>query len=188
VEPTAEGWRRDGGVVGTDFVRWTRQPRLPEAYVVGAAEVAPLEEIRERMRTTDADLTEVAWVEDDDLVDGLDEPGSGGTATGSMDEAGRGVYSVDSSSDGLLVVAYGCLDGWQATVDGRDTPVVRTNGLVLGVPVPSGRHEVRLRFEPPGLRVGFLLAGLGMVAAVAPSSVRSWRRRRSEHGDEPVDA
>jgi hypothetical protein len=188
VIPTAEGWRRDGGVVGTDFVRWSRQPRLAEAYVVGAAEVASLDVIRERMRTTDTDLTQFAWVEDGGVVDGLDEPSVAGTASGSMDEAGRGTYSVDASSAGLLVVSYGWLDGWQATVDGRDAPVVRTNGLVLGVPVPAGRHEVRLRFEPPGLQVGFLLAGLGVVAAVTPSTLRWWRRRRSERGDELADA
>ena len=188
VEPTAEGWRRDGGVEGTDFVRWTRTPRLAEAYLVGAVKVASLDDIRGGLRSADTDLSETAWVEVDGVADGLGRVGPAGTATGSMDEAGRGRYSVDSTRDGLLVVSYGWLDGWEATVDGADVPVVRANGLVLGVPVPEGRHEVRLRFQPPGLRLGYLLAALGMLAAVAPSTVRVWRRRHPVRGDVPIDA
>lgn len=187
VEPTDDAWVREQEVEGTDFVRWTRAPRLDEAYLVGDVRVATLDEIRDRLRADDTDLVTTAWVEDDRIGE-LDRPGSVGTASGSMDEAGRGIYTVDASSDALLVVAYGWLKGWEATVDGEDVPVVRTNGLVLGVPVPAGRHVVRFRFEPPGLRVGLLLAALGLLAAVTPSVVRVWRRRRSGHEADPVDA
>jgi uncharacterized membrane protein YfhO len=96
----------------------------------------------------------------------------------SMDGGGSGRYVVDADRPAMLVVSYGWLDGWQATVDGRDVPVVRANGLVLGVPVPAGRHEVRFRFVPPGLRVGLLLAGLASVAIVTPWAIARWRRRR----------
>jgi hypothetical protein len=188
VVPTADGWQRDRVVEGTDFVRWTRQPRLDEAYIVGAAEVASLDEIRDRMRASDADLTKFAWVEDGSVAEGLENPGIVGTAEGSMDGSGRGTYSVDASSDGLLVVSYGWLDGWNATVDGADAQVVRANGLVLGVTVSSGRHEVRLWFEPPGLRLGYVIAALGLTAAIIPSVVRVWRRRRSVPSDDPIDA
>ena len=66
--------------------------------------------------------------------------------------------------------------GWAATVDGRSAPVVRADGLVLGVPISAGRHRVVFRYRPPGLAAGIALsavsiAGLGGWAAVE-------RRRR----------
>jgi hypothetical protein len=48
----------------------------------------------------------------------------------------------------LLVVARPWTPGWQATVDGMPTPVVRANLAGLGVAVPSGTHGAELRYHP----------------------------------------
>jgi uncharacterized membrane protein YfhO len=57
--------------------------------------------------------------------------------------------------------------------------VVRTNGLVLGVPVPPGRHVVRVGFTPPGVIDGLVISVVSLIAlfAVAPAS-RRWRSLR----------
>ena len=184
VQPDAS-WQRDGEVPGTQFVRWTRVPRLDEAYLVGDVRFESLDTVRERLRSDDTDLLETVYVDTDqpdphpDVFAGRTTPGPAGTVPEmSMDGGGSGRYVVDAERPAVLVVSYGWLDGWQATVDGKDVPLVRANGLVLGVPVPAGHHEVRFRFVPPGLRLGLLLAGLACVSILTPWAIGRWRRRR----------
>lgn len=44
----------------------------------------------------------------------------------------------------LLVVLNSYDGGWQATVDGKPTPIDRVNYLFFGLVVPTGSHEVKL--------------------------------------------
>ena len=64
----------------------------------------------------------------------------------------------------LLVVSDSYYPGWRAAVDGRPAPLLRTNVLLRGVPVPAGRHQVRLWFDPLSVRLGFALSALALVA------------------------
>ena len=58
--------------------------------------------------------------------------------------------------------------GWRASVDGRPTPVERANLVMRAVPVPAGRHQVTLSYQPPGLRAG---ASVTLLAAVVFSAL-----------------
>ncbi len=77
---------------------------------------------------------------------------------------GDQAYSVELDGDGYLVMRDSFTPSWHATVDGRPAPVLRANGRHRGVPVPAGRHEVRLRYEPPLLVPGLLTSGAGLCA------------------------
>jgi uncharacterized membrane protein YfhO len=55
---------------------------------------------------------------------------------------------VESRYPGLLVLHEAYYPGWVAKVDGRPTPIVRTNVLFRGVEVADGHHVVEFRFEP----------------------------------------
>lgn len=69
-------------------------------------------------------------------------------------------YDVETDGAGLLVMRDSFARGWTATVDGRAARVLRANGKHRAVPVPTGRHAVRLRYHPPGLGVGIALTVL----------------------------
>jgi hypothetical protein len=84
-------------------------------------------------------------------------------------------YRVTADGPGLLVTRYSFAHGWRASVDGRPAPVVRANGKHRAVSVPAGTHEVRLRYEPPGLHAGMALTALAVAGAAL-----SWRRRGTE--------
>jgi Bacterial membrane protein YfhO len=80
-------------------------------------------------------------------------------------------YVVDGDVAARLVVRDNYARGWQARVDGRPTPVTRANGRHRAVAVPAGRHEVRMHYEPPGLRGGML----AFAASVLLVSGLLWR-------------
>jgi hypothetical protein len=183
ITPSADGWRRVGQVEGTDLVRWERRPRLPEAYLVGAAETADLDDIRDALADPDTPWARRAFVEGA-LLTTLDEPGAAGRVR-HVDVEGDGLVEVTADRPALLVLSYAWMEGWTATVDGHDAPVVRTDGLVLGIPVPAGEHVVRLRYRPPGLPLGAAASAGSLLVLLAVDPVRRRVIARREHP--PVD-
>jgi uncharacterized membrane protein YfhO len=55
-------------------------------------------------------------------------------------------------------------EGWSARVDGRDVAVQRANVAFRAVPAPAGRHRVELRYWPPWLGTGLLVALVTLIA------------------------
>ncbi|MGH2556922.1 MAG: YfhO family protein [Actinomycetota bacterium] len=119
------------------------------------------------------------------VLSGPGPPGSGGSAQlRVLEDSGDQVrVQVEASGDGYLVVADAMQDGWIASVDGRPAVLRPADHAVVAVSVPAGRHEVRLRYDPDGWRIGQLIS---VVSAVALISVAlwgwiAWRRfRRTE--------
>jgi hypothetical protein len=76
---------------------------------------------------------------------------------------------VEMSDPGYLVVLETYDPGWRASVGERDAPVLPANGAFLAVPVPAGRHLVRLVYRPRSAALGAsisasVLALLGVFA------------------------
>jgi hypothetical protein len=73
----------------------------------------------------------------------------------------------------VTVVAHGTVlairhapraPGWTATLDGQRVPLIEVNLGAMAVAVPDGEHEVRWRYQPPGLVVGAVLTLAGLLA------------------------
>src|SRR5207248_9094171 len=79
---------------------------------------------------------------------------------------GRGSAAVDvvAARPGLVVRSQAWFKGWGATVDGSAAPVVRTDGLVLGVPVGAGHHHVVFRYRPPAMTAGIVVSAVTIAA------------------------
>lgn len=63
--------------------------------------------------------------------------------------------------------------GWKATIDGKETPIVQTDYVLRGLPVPAGNHEIRFEFKPASYYEsskfavgGSVLIWLGILGAV----------------------
>jgi hypothetical protein len=121
---------------------------------------------------------------------GLEEQGSGGPddalaatctkgrARRTAFSAGEEHYDVETNASAYLVVRASWARGWQAHVDGVPTPVVRANGKHRAVAVSAGRHEVVLRYAPPGLAAGVAVSLLSLAAAAVVFVTGGRRRRR----------
>jgi hypothetical protein len=81
--------------------------------------------------------------------------------------ADRLMVEVESSASGHLVVAEAYQDGWKATVDGAEVPVVAANVLFRAVAVPPGSHRVELRYRPAAALWGAALTAAGLLTLAA---------------------
>jgi uncharacterized membrane protein YfhO len=109
----------------------------------------------------------------------LEAPGQASCTDGKVEERARATdevrYVVEADGQGYLVARDSYTRSWRASVDGRPAQVLRANGRHRAVPVPAGRHEVRVWYEPPGLVVGSALSAASLVL-VAVLLVRERRR------------
>jgi hypothetical protein len=84
---------------------------------------------------------------------------------------------------GLVVLNDALMDGWSVRVDGRTAPALRVNGVMRGVAVPAGSHEIVWSYAVPGLRLGGLLSLLtlaALIAGVITGRLRARARERAQ--------
>jgi hypothetical protein len=104
---------------------------------------------------------------------GSDQPGSVAVERYTPNEVR---LSVAASSPGLVVLKDAYFPGWQATVDGQPSEVLRVNGMVRGVVVPGpGQHSVVFRYWPASFVRGVLLAA-AVALLVVTTVLVAWRR------------
>jgi hypothetical protein len=96
-----------------------------------------------------------------------------GTARLVRDEPERVAVRTRAGKASLLVLADSWYPGWEAKVDGRDAPIVRTDQLLRGVVLPPGTHTVEFAYRPLSWRIGWIVSLL----AAAGLAVAAWRRR-----------
>ena len=115
---------------------------------------------------------------------GAPQPGgTAGTATYGETWPEDVAIRAEAMAPSIVVVRNAWAEGWSATVDGTPAPVLRTDYLLQGVPVPPGTHEVRLTYRDPAIGVGLWLSALVWMgwlgAALAASAVIHRRTRRA---------
>jgi hypothetical protein len=101
------------------------------------------------------------------------------------DNPTRQVLDVNLVSPGLLVVSEINYPGWQATVDGKQVPLLTAQYLLRSVALPAGEHQVEFRFEPASLQTGIKVssgAGILLVGVLLVEFVRRLSRRRRRRG------
>jgi hypothetical protein len=150
---------------------------FPRAWVVHAIEIVTDEEAAlARLSQDGFDLRRTAVVSQDP---GLSLPGptDGSTAGVTRFSPSELVVDVEAVADGLLVLSEVSYPGWRASIDGVPAPLLGANGLLRGVPIPAGRHTVRVWYASTSTRLGLVISALTVVAGLA-----GWllaRRRRA---------
>jgi len=54
-------------------------------------------------------------------------------------------------------------DGWHATLDSVPVEIIPAYDVFMAIPIPAGRHEVRLTYSTPGATVGLLASALSVM-------------------------
>jgi hypothetical protein len=108
---------------------------------------------------------------------------STGRARAHLDKAANGAVDItaDVPDGGAVIVLDAWHPGWTATVAGRAVAVYPADHAFLGVVLPPGTHEVRLRFDPASWRIGLIVAGGTLLSLVVVGAVAS-RQGQAGHG------
>jgi hypothetical protein len=164
---------RPSGVAGIDPLATTPRGNIlfatpwarPRAFVTTRWSRAPYEEV---LRSLSLGL----W--DRDSVAIPDAPALPGNSDTARWPCAFGPYDPDrveldcaSPAGGYAVLLDEWAPGWSATVEGRDTPVLRADGLFRAVALPPGRHAVVFTYRTPGLRLGASISAFAWAAIIA---------------------
>ncbi|HEX6036475.1 YfhO family protein [Longimicrobium sp.] len=159
---------------------------MDRAYLVPNVQKLPADRILPTMIAGGWNPAQTAFVPADAPVNVPAGPLTGGARVTAHAED-RVTVQTTASRPALMVLADNEYAGWKATVDGRETPIIRTNHTLRGVVVPAGTHNVEFTFHPGDLYTGFYLylAGFGLLAAYAVFLLVRNRRRGATADGEP---
>jgi len=86
------------------------------------------------------------------------------------------LIDVQATQDALVVLAEAWYPGWRAEIDGRAFACLPANLWMRAVPVPAGRHQVRVYFHQDYLLPGLLIS-LASISVLLLTL--AWRQLRS---------
>ena len=96
------------------------------------------------------------YFEDHDTIEsnimGLSHPD-----TGLYQEGNTLKTFVDLEEDGYVLITVPYSDGWTATVDGKDTEILRADRAFMALKLEKGKHDIVLKYQTP-----YLVPGLGI--------------------------
>ncbi|MBI4279286.1 MAG: YfhO family protein [Armatimonadetes bacterium] len=151
---------------------------LPHGYLVTRVVVTDRGNVLPVMRSRAFDpRTTVVLEEVPQKPAGPPVPGAAPRAVEQVSSPNRVVFRVRSPGPAILVVSDPYYPGWTATVDGRETRILRANYAFRAVSVPSGEHEVVFTYRPRGLWAALAISALG-AAVWTGLALRVWTRRR----------
>ena len=70
--------------------------------------------------------------------------------------------------------------GWNAYIDGKETPIVKVNYVLRGLAVPAGKHDIKFEFKPQGYYKGRSLTSIFSIVLLVVLAVgifMEWRSR-----------
>ena len=157
-------------------------PGLDRAWLAGATTVLDDDRALERILSADFDPAAEAVLSNAVPIAPVSD--ASGSVEWEMDTPGHRTLTVRSNGPALLVVSENWFPGWEAEVDGRQTPVHRVNLTLQAVEIPGpGVHGVTLRFTAPSvrnaLRVSIACAAatlLLLTVSLVPARLRQRKR------------
>jgi uncharacterized membrane protein YfhO len=77
--------------------------------------------------------------------------------------------TIDATSDRdcLLVLNERHDSGWQVQVDGKRSPLLSVDTVLMGTPLPKGKHRVEFHYQPGSFIVGRAISAAALLAALA---------------------
>jgi uncharacterized membrane protein YfhO len=158
-----------------------RETYLPRAFLVPDYKVAPPQEVLDILTSPDFDPRRTLILENEDEAR---RPGTGFQNSFLSEKVEVTTYRPDtlvldscSQAAGYLFLSEIHYPGWKATIDDRPAKILRGNYLFRVIPVPEGRHRIRMQFDPWTIKLGSVLSAVTLLVILA-SLICFLRRKR----------
>ncbi|MDM8527280.1 YfhO family protein [Anaerolineales bacterium HSG24] len=143
----------------------------PRAWLVNQIQVTDDETIRQRIAAPEFDRWQIGLLESDEsdeitLKSSQSETIISEITTLTHHAPGHLSLTVNSSEPALLILSEPYYPGWQATVNGQATSILRADYILRAIPVPAGESAVELQFWPLSFIIGALISGLTVILLV----------------------
>ena len=127
---------------------------LPRAFFVKSTQVASKIDILHHLRDGDFNPRDIAFTEEKIPV-ALDTNVADAKAEIAQFENHKIVINTENQGNNLLFVSEVHYPvGWKAYIDGKETPVYKTNFAFRSVVVPAGKHTVEFRYRSENFEMG----------------------------------
>jgi hypothetical protein len=172
-------WER---VAEDDVILYRNRRVLPRTFLAHRARVKRnRSEMLDALTQTHFDPRQEVLLEEEPGVSLPDVPSEKITETKLTNyRPNRAVVQTRSKDAAILTFADVWYAGWRASVDGAPRPVLRADGTLRGVTLPSGEHEVAFVYHPTSFRLGAFcsLVGIAGIAALGGWGTRLRRLTR----------
>jgi hypothetical protein len=167
LEAPAERLAEAPGRDGKPVYLYRLQEVGPRAWLVGEALAEPdPESALQRLSSGDFDPSRQVLLPA--VPSGFEEAGQcNGEVAYRRREPERMVLDVSSERPCILVFSELYYPGWQATVDGEPSPILRADGVLRAIAVTPGSHQVDLAYRPASVLWGAMISLIALVAATA---------------------
>ena len=146
-----------------------RNTFLPRAFIIPECTVARRQDILNLLTSSDFDPRKTVLFEKEDNT-----PSPGAlTRKPSLSDSDTVeiktfrpdtiVLNTSSQNPGYLYLSEIHYPGWNAYIDDQRANILRGNYLFRVIPIPEGRHHIRLHFDPLTIKVGI---GISVIAAL----------------------
>ena len=87
------------------------------------------------------------------------------------------VLETESPGDNYLVFSDTYYPGWKAYIDNNETKIYRTDGVIKGIYVPAGNHEIIFSFLPTNFWLGFSFSLISYISIIIAAYVLFLKKR-----------
>lgn len=160
-----------------------RPGAFPPAFATSCWDFVAAPEVLDRIAGMDAAALRRTVVVGDDpgSRSALREPAAGPCIETDVSvtryEPERVSMEVEVAARSVVVLTDSWYPGWEATVDGKPTPLVLVDHALRGVAVDPGPHRVEMRFRPARLRAGAVVSLATLFSLAVAGVVQVLRRR-----------
>lgn len=169
---------------GTTAVLYERDTLPAYARVLPAAVKAPEEQVVPALADPRYPVDGVALLPDTStaIITAAQPPFPASPVSAAVTDWRPGAMTITlqgaNSAPSHLLVSENWYPDWQAEVDGQAGTVRRLNHTMLGIDLPAGAREVRLRFASSAYARGKIVSALSVLAAVGMILLPLLRQRR----------
>ncbi|HDL64550.1 MAG TPA: hypothetical protein ENH12_04085 [Proteobacteria bacterium] len=105
----------------------------------------------------EVELSKYAWIEPDYRGDMNFINTEASRVSDFSEEHGNISFKTQAEDEGFVVVTTTYYPGWEARINGKETPIYRVNSSFIGFLIPPGKHDIVLEFRPKLLIVLFYI-------------------------------